>query len=189
MTKTTAHTGHAGNSGIQGHSCGPDGNVRTVCVGSSDNRKAVAFGVSLDSAGPIGHRDNVNLLNHAERITDEIFAGRANCEGGSHYLNRDESPTSGFCVGLHECESIKASTGRNYNAVFADVVDKLLYVHSRGWIENDVVPVCIGWWHNNGSLFIDVSFVLDNLSDAMDEGVFNNQIAIWDIAGNKEIEC
>ena len=173
-----AHTGHNGSSGIQNHSLGEDWPVRTVCIGSADRRVATCFGVELHSADLAGHRKNVDLLRRAECITDAIFAARADGEGYSAWINRDDDPEYGWIVGCVGNESKFDADGRNYNAVFADVVGKLEFLDG---VTSAARPVCIGSWICDGELYVDICVCHDNFDDALHWGKANDQLAIYSI--------
>jgi len=183
---SNAHNGHAGQSGIQNHSLGPDGNVRTVIVGNDGRRDATAFGVCLTSYDRDVHAGNVDLMNRAERIADAYFAGRADYEGGSAWVDSSFNPDDGYCVSIHGWESKFVPAGRNYNDVYADIVDKLVWIRDNGWTDSNGPKVCIGWWHYDGYVYFDISVHYDNINEAADAAYCEGQIAFYDIAESKE---
>ena len=189
---STAHTGHTGNSGIQNHSCGEFFPVRTVCIGSTDHLRAVAFGVERDSHNYADHNNDLRRMKLAERITDAIFAARADGNGHSHWFGCKNDPVSGYIVGSAGNETIFDAAGRNYNDVYADVVEKIEFIESvagDGPIEYLNRPVCIGSWISDGKLYVDISAYHAEFEDALECGRANDQIAIWDIAGNRDYLC
>ncbi len=187
-----AHTGHTGNSGIQNHSVGEFFPVRTVLIGSADHRRAVAFGVERDSFNAADHTDNLRRMKLAEGITDAIFAARSDGSGHSHWFGCKHDPVSGYVVGSAGNESIFDAAARNYNAVYADVVEKLEFLVGCGvdlCSDYLVRPVCIGSWVHDGKLYVDISAYHPEFEDALEWGRANDQIAIWDIAAGKDYPC
>jgi len=177
--------GHAGNSGIQNHSCGshyPVLSYRTGCYGSI--RVAEFQGVRFDSQIQSVHEGHLDLLKRAEVITDDIFAARAKGTGCSNWISCVDAPDSGYVVGIVAFESKFDAAGDNYKAVYADVVDKLVYLRDRGPV---VADVSIGSWIHNDCLYVDVGVVYANRSEAVDAAKDNGQTSIWDLAEDTDI--
>lgn len=175
---SAAHTGHAGNSGIQGHSCGPHFPVLSYCVGSSDHRVAEFSGVRRDSFDDLdGHNEDLDRMKRAERVADAVIAARAKDEGCSVWINRDESPDDGFVVGCAGFETRIEEADFSYNAVYADCVEKLEFLHSQG--QDTGSAVCIGSWLDDGSFVLDISAHHADFDDAIAWGRANGQKAIY----------
>lgn len=47
----------------------------------------------------------------------------------------------------------------------------------------------VGCWEYNGQWYLDVSLIYDNRQVALQTGILNDQIAIWDIENCQEILC
>ena len=47
----------------------------------------------------------------------------------------------------------------------------------------------IGCWQYNGQWYLDVSLIYSNKQTALQTGILNDQIAIWDIENCQEILC
>lgn len=177
-----AHTGHAGNSGIQNHSCGEFFPVRSYCIGSADYQVAEFCGVRRDSHDSASHAYHLDLLKRAERITDVIFAARAKGDGCSVWINRDDQPEYGWIVGSAGHESIFDCDGPNYPAVYADVVGKLEFLDDAGvGSDSTALPVCIGSWISSGQLYVDISACHDDFDEAFAWGKANDQLAIYSL--------
>ena len=183
----TAHAGFVKDSGIQSHSVGPHFPVRTVQhgdLGLGGYLEATAFGVSRISYGRADHNANLDRMKYAEQITDTILAAKRAGEGCSVCLNRDALPDSGYVVGIDGDESRFDLAGRNYNAVYADVLEKL---EKLACVVYSDEPICIGSWVNDGQLVLDISVVYTDRDDALLFGASNNQTAVFDIVNGVDI--
>lgn len=157
--------------------------VRSYRIG--DTHCAACNGVELLSSDYDGHNDNLKLLKCAEKITDAIFADRS---GGTHYLDRDECPGRGYAVSVDGPGGRVDNIDGQYGTVYALVVDCLGYVKNTGWGGR---PIGIGWWTPagcEGSTYVDVSLVIFDRNEALGYAEENDQIAIYDIANQCDID-
>lgn len=100
----------------------------------------------------------------------------------------DEIPTSGYAVSAfkgrerifdHVPTALEIATFILENA---DVLFSTKYIlggHSK----------VLGCWQYNGQWYLDVSLIYDNRQTALQTGILNDQIAIWDIEHSEEILC
>ena len=196
-TNCNTYAGHNGNSGIQNHSCGPHYPVRSYIigrVGRPDIHVATFGGVELKTCDRNGHAADMDCLVRAKVIADAAWKCRNDGDGCSFYADRDGSPDSGYCVGLSGQETIVDIDDydvndlyadckiRDYNPIFADVVQKLV---RNGGTGSDV---CIGCWVHNGQRYLDVSVVCADFDDAERLGNANDQIAIYDLNNCLELK-
>ena len=186
----SAHAGHAGRGGVQNHSVGSYYPVLSYRIG--DDLVAEFHGQQrrADGNGPAardGHKRSLDILKCAERVTDAIYSDRA---GGSVWLNCADDPTSGYCVSLygHETRYSPADCiDGEYGTVYADVVEKLEWINGNGWFDVDHCIVAIGWWEDDGILYVDVSVHRDDADDAFDLAHSDAQIGYYDIANQSTI--
>ena len=187
----SAHSGHAGNSGIQSHFCGPDWPIITVCVGGYPAVDNDAFfrllhrGKEYDCADHAERDAVIDRLKRADKITETICDARSKGTGCSNWISCDDAPDCGYVVGLKVFETqldVADSTDRE---IHADVVDKLEYLDARGPV---VADYCIGSWIHGGSLYVDVGVVYADRDAALDAAFSNGQIAIWDLTEDFDID-
>ena len=188
--QTRAHSGHINGTGVQRHSAGDNFPVIVTIVGDYPRPESNGFyrvsnqGVSRDCSDRAGRDYYVDLHKNAERITDAIFAARANGDGCTVSVDGTDLPVSGYVSGVLGGESWWDCSGLTYKTVYADVFNKLETLSATRFQGE---PVCIGSWIYDGKLFCDVSIVFVDVSEALKYADFADQIAIFDLGNGTEI--
>ena len=157
--------------------------VRSYRIG--DNYCAECNGVKRIATGCEGHSEDKDLLRRAVDIADAVYARRS---GGTVYVDPNNDPVDGYCVGLKGYETIVDLDDCSYGDVLADIVDKL---ENAGHTRCDGLPVGIGWWTpagSDGKTYLDVSVHIADRADALAFAEAADQIAIYDCASGTDID-
>lgn len=106
-----------------------------------------------------------------------ILADTLKNGGGTYNLDGSAIPHNGFVVAL----------GRKFGAIVSDnspieFADMLTDIAAIGYAKT------IGTWHNENRIYIDAVEIATDRNSAIELGELRNQIAIWDIANECEIE-
>jgi hypothetical protein len=110
---------------------------------------------------------------------------RINCGASYNIFNGDFNPDSGYMVALEGYEKV-VDMPTDLNR-FQDVI--LNYLQARVWdgMNKEAGDIYIGFWINEGKLYIDLSERIINKHHAMRAGIRRNQKAIWDANKRQEI--
>lgn len=103
------------------------------------------------------------------------------CKGGAT-LDRDLQPIdtkTGYMVSYFETEKTFDLNGIDYEAI-----SKLILKRQADLKENEY----LGFWVYKGKLYIDISILINDLKQARQVGINNNQLAIYDLKNDKSIE-
>jgi len=101
------------------------------------------------------------------------------CRNGLSININGEFPTSGYMVSFYGGPVFNSIADVDVSQVKKFLDDNLPY--NEGYYA--------GVWtdEKTGKIYFDVSYCYDNLQDAVRRAVNADQIAIWDVEGNKEI--
>jgi hypothetical protein len=141
-------------------------------------------------SGPLGQEDRPQRYQEKPRPTMEDTALDKTFAKGGVTIKANglpNEPTTGYCVARHPERGyiVENARDKSREALRADVrayVKKNQDLHTQD-------EFYLGLWINNenGALYFDTSSVLQDLDEAKMAGVDADQIAIWDIANEKEI--
>lgn len=103
------------------------------------------------------------------------------CQGGAT-LDRDLQPIDtqeGYMVSYFETEKTFDLNGIDYKEI-----SNLILKRQADLKDNEY----LGFWVYQGKLYIDISILINNLKQAKQVGINNNQLSIYDLKNNKSIE-
>lgn len=90
-------------------------------------------------------------------------------------------PNKGYFVSL-KSPSIKLTINQVQSVTKYDLCELLKHLYFKSTSLD-----YIGFWLNQDTCFIDISRHIEDLTEAITQGLVNEQIAIWDCSNNKEI--
>lgn len=109
-------------------------------------------------------------------------------DGFSWDCINSEIPTTGYAVSAFKGrERIFDSVPSAYD-IASFILDNADVLFKAGYIFGARQKV-VGCWEYNGQWYLDVSLIYDNRQIALQTGILNDQIAIWDIENCQEILC
>lgn len=114
----------------------------------------------------------MNIKKIMQEITDN--------GGVSFRPETDVRPTSGYVVSV---------SGFNEKVDEDTFSEKVLedYIGRVGRIVNDIPSLYIGVWNHSGRVFMDLSANYTDLESAIRAGLVGNQMAIYDVIRNRDI--
>jgi len=111
-------------------------------------------------------------------ILEFIEFARNNGGGSFNFMSGKTNPETGYMVALADFQQV--STG---------IDDEIVKMYTRDHAEFLVQDnMYLGLWLANGLWYYDVSMNVESLGKAVQIGLENNQLAIWDCANNREIK-
>lgn len=109
-------------------------------------------------------------------------------DGFSWDCINSEIPTTGYAVSAFKGrERIFDNVPSAYD-IASFILDNADVLFSPKYIFGAHTKV-IGCWQYEGRYYLDVSLIYDSRQTALQTGILNDQIAIWDIANCQEILC
>ena len=119
----------------------------------------------------------------AYELASELLI-RTRENGGATLLKNGELATRGYCTGIGQEYKIKANERLLFEnmATFAQLAECVELI-----LANETCNA-VGFWYNEGTLYIDAVMVFEDLDNALDLGRMNNELAIYDLNEQKEIK-
>jgi hypothetical protein len=111
-------------------------------------------------------------------VLEFIEFARKNGGGSFNFITGKVNPTTGYMVALKDFQQVSCSLD-------AELVKMFTREHAEFLIRDDVY---LGLWLSNGLWYYDVSINVEGLGKAVQVGLENNQLAIWDCKNNDEIK-
>lgn len=99
-----------------------------------------------------------------------------------------ECPTKGFAVSAFKGRERIFDNVPSAYEIAAFILDNADVLFNTKYVLGARTKV-IGCWQYEGKYYLDVSLIYDNRQTALQTGILNDQIAIWDIENCQEILC
>lgn len=100
----------------------------------------------------------------------------------------DEIPTTGYAVSAFKGRERIFDHVPSALEIAAFILENADVLFSTKYILGGYSKV-LGCWQYNGQWYLDVSLIYSNKQTALQTGILNDQIAIWDIENCQEILC
>lgn len=97
-------------------------------------------------------------------------------------------PTTGYAVSAFKGRERIFDNAPTALEIAAFILDNADVLFSTKYVLGAHTKV-IGCWQYEGQYYLDVSLIYNDKQTALQTGILNDQIAIWDIANCQEILC
>lgn len=97
-------------------------------------------------------------------------------------------PTTGYAVSAFKGRERIFDSAPTALEIASFILDNADVLFAKDYVFGARTKV-VGCWQYNGQWYLDVSLIYDNRQIALQTGILNDQIAIWDIENCQEILC
>jgi hypothetical protein len=103
--------------------------------------------------------------------------------GGATLLKNGDLATKGYATGVGQEYKIETAQGLKFTpGQLKDVAECVELILANETCNS------VGFWYNEGTLYIDAVLIFEDLEDALELGRIKNEIAIYDLNNQKEIK-
>jgi hypothetical protein len=120
----------------------------------------------------------LNLKNTNMNILQFIQFAIDNLGGSYNFITGDHNPEKGYMVSIE-------GHGRVSGILTEEGVKEFCRENADFLLSDDVY---LGLWYSEGVWHYDLSINVQGLGKAVQAGLLNNQLAIWDCENNREIQ-